>query len=165
MPELVQKWGNQCWRGSECPYKREYTCCSSSSLQRSSPGSSPGSGCSHPTAPDLPLAAIYIQSLEITSMLMAQKKAFQELLRIAAGSWNISWASVAMICLSSGSCWRKRQQNLKHGPSGSCRVENEGFALQKEAGGAGLGSKYGREMWVDLQNLCTARFSCFGFLL
>lgn len=44
-------------------------------------------------------------------------------------------------------------------------MENEGFALQKEAGGAGLGSKYGREMWVDLQNLCTTKFSCFGFLL
>ena len=43
-----------------------------------------------PTAPDLPLAAMYIQSLEITSMLMAQKKTFQEPLMIAPDSWNIS---------------------------------------------------------------------------
>lgn len=40
--------------------------------------------------PTSPLAAIYIQSLEITSMLMAQKKTFQELLMIAPDSWNIS---------------------------------------------------------------------------
>lgn len=50
-------------------------------------------------------------------------------------------------------------------PLWSCRVENEGFALLKEAGDEGLGLKHGREMWVDLQNLCMPRFLCFGFLL
>lgn len=37
-------------------------------------------------------------------------------------------------------------------PLWSCRVENEGFALQKEAGDEGLRLKCGR---VDLQKLCT----------
>lgn len=50
-------------------------------------------------------------------------------------------------------------------PLWGCRVENEGFALQREAGDEGLGLKDGRKMWVDLQNLCTARPLCFGFLL
>lgn len=47
----------------------------------------------------------------------------------------------------------------------SCRVENEGFAPQNEAGDEGLGLKHGREMWVNLQNLCKPRSLCFGFLL
>lgn len=55
-----------------------------------------------------------------------------------------------MICSSSESCWRKCQQNLKQGPCGAGRVENESFALQREAGDEGLGLKDGREMWVDL---------------
>lgn len=39
-------------------------------------------------------------------------------------------------------------------PLWSCRVENEGFALQKEPGGEGLELKYGREIWVDLPSAC-----------
>lgn len=38
-------------------------------------------------------------------------------------------------------------------PFWSCRVESKCFALHKETVDAGLGSKHGRETWMDLQNI------------
>lgn len=38
-------------------------------------------------------------------------------------------------------------------PLWSCREENECLALHKETVDAGLGSKHGREIWMDLQNI------------
>ena len=47
----------------------------------------------------------------------------------------------------------KMPAELEVHPFWSCSVESECFALHKETVDAGLGSKHGREMHMDLQNI------------